>query len=365
VHAGSGRAIGFGCAPLAASQVTPGDLAMTLAIVDRPIAVAATTVTTSLDLTPAIAAESAAGIDRPWRVLACPAGAGQLLLDWIVDALAADGALDGVTTAPTGPALAIENARGPLGADGCRATIDAGAPSLDETLDEAIARGAFPDRSARQALTSSRLALLGSLPLVSSLTPSGPGQVRHALTGARVGSILVDLAASARPVIAADAGWAYDPGLQVLRLTTHGFTARLGSALGAGFATGPLAFAGLGGQAATLGAAMLGSATSGTLVGCAAVENVVCSAAGLGPTCASAACAPAATGLDSALTAWWRALDGTDLDLALTGTAKTGDGNGDLAFDDIGGGLWSATITTPPLGATATTGTFTTSASPH
>ncbi len=366
VHAQSGRAVGFGCAPVLASQVTPGDLAMTLALIDRPLTLGAAGVTSNLDLSPAAAIEESTGIDRPWRILACPSGAGQLALDWLIDALAADGTLDGQTANPTGAAASLEAVRGALGPDGCRAATRAGGgPSIDAALDDAIGRGPFPDAAERQALVSARLALLDSLPLVSTLAPAGPGRFEHALVSVTVGAVTIDLSASARPVIAAEAPWSYDGASAVLRLGAHSFTARLGSALGAGFAEGPLTTDGLGASSATLGSAMLASAKNGAFSGCAAIDDVVCATAGLGATCVNTACAPAAGGLDPALTAWWRALDGTGLDLTLTGTANAGDADGDLAIDDVAGGLWTASLATASAAGTiATTGTFTTSVSP-
>jgi hypothetical protein len=360
IHAQSGRAVGFGCAPITGDQVQPGDLALRVAVADRALALGAAAVATSLDLTPAAAAESAAGLDRPWRALACPAGAGQLALDWIVDAVAGDGALDGVTVNPTGAAGAIQAARGALGGDGCRAVTKGGGPSLDAALDDAIARGPFPEASARIALASARAPLLGALPLASTLTPAGGNHVRHQLVSAKVGAVVVDLAASARPVIDAGAVWSYEPATAVLGLAAHGFTARLGSALGQGFAAGPLKTAGLDGEATMLGTAMFGSArnAAGTVTGCAEIDDVVCAAAGLASGCTSTACSAAASGLDPALTGWWRALDGAGIDLTLTGTAHASDPDGDLVIDAVPGGLWTAQLATTGLGTIATTGTW-------
>src|SRR6185437_10850468 len=98
------RPIAFGCASVVASQVAPGRLSLALAIADRPLALASSSsVASSLDLATVAAAETSAGIDKPWRVLACPVGAGQLALDAIVTA--SDG----------GTAASIDNARGALG----------------------------------------------------------------------------------------------------------------------------------------------------------------------------------------------------------------------------------------------------------
>jgi hypothetical protein len=162
-------------------------------------------------------------------------------------------------------------------------------------------------------------------------------------------------------VVAATAAWSYDG--KVLVLGAHGFTARLGSALGAAFAAGPLATAGLGDPAA-LGQALFASVKAGTPTGCAALDAIVCPAAGLAGGCASAACPTAAAGLDGGMTAWWTALDGTALDLTWSGTANTADADGDLVLDPVGGGLWSATLTPATLAPIATSGTWTSTAAP-
>ncbi len=352
VHPVSMKAIAYGCAAVVGSQVQPGELSMTLAVGDRALAIGSSTVTTSLDLSPAIAAETADGIDRPWRVLACPAGAGQLALDWIVDALANDGALDGVTINPSGPAATIQNARGALGGDGCRAETKGTGPSLDAKLDDAIAMGGFP----RATLVAGRTDALAPS-IVSELADVGAGRFRESLAHVIAAGETIELAASARPVIASEASWTYANG--VLHLDAHGFTARLGSALGLAFADGPAS----GWNANALGAAMFSSAKSGAAAGCPAIDQIVCPAAGLGAGCTSSACAPAASALDPALTAWWRALDGPSIDLTWTGTANATDADGDLVIDDVTGGLWSATLATS-LGPIATTGTWTSVATP-
>jgi hypothetical protein len=365
-HAVSMRAISFGCAQVLASQVAPGQLAMQLAVADRPLAIGTWTVSTTLDLAPAAQAETAAGLDRPWRVLACPVGAGQLALDWLVDAIANDGALDGVTVNPTGAALAIENARGALGTDGCRAADKGTQPSLDAKVEAAIAAGTFPSGATRVNLITARTDMLGTAGLTSTIAPAGAATFTHTLEMLTAPNYSIDLLASARPVVAATAAWSYDG--KALVLGAHAFTARLGSALGDGFAQTAVAGAGLPAPGAgdTLGTTLFGSAKEGSLTGCPAIDAIVCPAASLAAGCTSAACAPAAAGLDGGLTAWWRALDGTALDLSLSGTANTGDADGDLVLDPVSGGLWSATLTPAALAPIATTGTWTsTSATPR
>jgi hypothetical protein len=359
IHPTSDRAIAFGCASVDASQVAVGPLAVTLGVGDRPLTLADGAVASDLDLSVVAGLEASAGTDRPWQILACPDGGGQLVLDWIVDALAADGALDGQTQGLTGDAAAIEAARGALGTDGCRAaTVAGGGASLDALLEASLAQGPFPAGAARAQLEASRLKLFGDVALSSTLGPAGPGRFHHALAAVTVGSVSIDLAASARPVVSAEAPWTLDHG--ELTLGGHAFTARLGSALGDGFRDGPLATAGLDGDAAALGQALVGSARhTPTLEGCAAVDAVVCAPAGLAAGCVAAACPAAAAGLDGALTAWWRALDGDGLDLALVGHATAADTDGDLQVDGVTDGRWDVALTLASGQQVDTNGTWT------
>jgi hypothetical protein len=221
--------------------------------------------------------------------------------------------------------------------------------------------GACPSGAARATLVSARTGMLGTATITSSLGPAGAAAFRHQLGALASAGQTIDLAASARPVIAATAAWSYDG--KVLVLGAHGFTARLGSALGDAFAAGPLAAAGLG-DPAHLGQALFASIKESNVTGCAALDAIACPAAGLAGGCTAGACAPAAAGLDGGLTAWWRALDGTALDLSLSGTANTGDADGDLVLDLVDGGLWSARLTPASLAPIATTGTWTSAAAP-
>ena len=287
-------------------------------------------------------------------MLGCPDGGGQLALDWIVDVLADDGMLDGQTVAATGPAGAIEAARGALGTDGCRAaTVAGGGPSLDALVEASIAAGPFPSGAARTDLEAGRLALFTHVFLTSLLEPAGPGRFQHELLTAESD----DVADSARPVISAEAAYTVENGN--VTLAAHGFTARLGSALGDELRVDRLTAVGLGGDADTLGQALVGSArASGGLTGCAAIDAVVCAPAGLAPGCVTAACPAAGTALDGALTAWWRYLDGTGLDLTLVGHAGASDSDGDLVLDLPGTGRWDVALTLASGEQVETAGTW-------
>jgi len=359
IHATSDRAVAFGCTRVGGSQVGVGPLTVTLGVSDRPLDLLPDRLVSMIDVSVLPALEQAAGTDRPWRILSCPDGGGQLVLDWIVDALAADGSLDGQAQGLTGAAAAIDAKRGALGTDGCRAaTLSGGGASLDALLEASLAQGPFPSGKDRADLETSRLALFSSLIVNSGLAPAGPGRFHHTLQDAQPGGLLVEpLGASARPVVDAEAPWTAEHG--DLTLTSHGFTARLGSVFGDDFRSVDLAWAGLDGQADTLGQALVGSArASGSLTGCAAVDAVVCAPAGLAAGCVSAACPAAAGGLDGAMTAWWRDLDGTGLDLHLVGHATAADADGDLLVDPIDDGRWDVTLTLASGQEVVTTGTW-------
>ncbi|MCE9579949.1 MAG: hypothetical protein K8W52_42925 [Deltaproteobacteria bacterium] len=360
-HAVSGKAVAIGCAGVPGAQVPIGRLELALGVDDRPLALPAAVVTSHLDLSIAAGIESLAGIDRPWRTLACPSGAGQLALDWLIDAQSADGALDGTVAYPMGTAATLTARRGALGADGCRAAIQGGEPSLDAIAEAAIARGPFPGAVARAALEVQRRGLFGDVAIGSTLAPLAAGSAHHHLVAATIGGEDVALTTSARPVIDADLAVA-----QIgtdLALGTHAFTGRLGAAIGDGFARGPLHDAGLM-VAGSLGAALVDAARDGNLTGCAALDHDVCAGAGLADGCVALACPATAAALDGALTAWWRQLDGDGLDLALAGHASAMDANGDLVLDAIGDGRWDVTLTLADGSSAATTGTWSSAIAP-
>jgi hypothetical protein len=343
-HAVSGRPIAAGCTELAPAQVLATDSTVHIAVVDEPLTLGGLAADSALDLAPLAAALRAAGADRPWQILDCPRGGGQLVLDWIVDALAGDGVLDGVVSGPLdGDAAAITAQRGAVGGDGCRG----GGPALDAALDAILIGPGFPAGGARDALVAARAAAWSEASLGSRLDAAGPGLAVHRLEAARFGAITVDLAASARPVLAATAAWTLGP--DGAALSRHAFTARLGAAAGAAFATTALEPAGL--EPDHLGAALVDSASAAGRTGCSAISALVCASAGLGDGCAAAACAAASAGLDGGLAAWWRRADGAGLDLAISGALVAADADGDLVLDP-GAGAWTVELTPaagPPI----------------
>lgn len=343
VHAVSGAAVSVVCVDVPASAVPSTHAELAVTVPDRAIVLPAQPLASELSLAHLDASIEAAGAHRPWRILGCPVGRGQLVLDWVVDALSADGALDGVTTTPTGLGATMTAERGTLGAGGCRA----GGASLDATIDAAIEAGDFPGGANLALLLARRGDVLRTVQVTSEIEPLGPTQLRHRLVTAAVdatGAPTFTLADTDRPVLVATAiTTAPVPG--ALGVADHGFTLRTGTLLRDSLDAAALVPIGLGGDSAALGAGLIESAEDGALTGCDAVSKLACTAASAATTCAVAACNAASFALDGALAAWWRLADGTGEDLAWTGAGVLTDADGDLIADPIADGAWSATLT--------------------
>lgn len=355
-HAASGLPVSVSCVDVPASAVPPAQAALDVAVPDRALVVAPQPVETTLSLAGLDAALDARGAHRPWRPLGCEAGGGQLLLDWLVDALSGDGALDGVTASPAGLGAAIAARRGALGADGCRGLEAGTGPSLDLVLTSLASAGGWPDPAALADVVAVRDDMLTALTLTATLTVDA-GAVTHALATATPGATgPIDLAASSRPVIAATfVGAPAVPG--AWPLATHGFTLRAGSLLRQAHESWALSGAGLG-AADHLGSTLIDAVDDGDTRGCAAVSGAVCEAIDAPATCALAACTAVAVALDGALAAWWRLADGPGLDLSLAGTATLADRDGDLVADPIELGAWTGALTLQDGATVSAPGTF-------
>lgn len=355
VHAQSGAAVSAVCVDVPATAVPATQAELAVTVPDRAILVPAQPLASALDLAPLDAAMEAAGAHRPWRILGCPMGRGQLVLDWLVDALSADGALDGVTVTPTGLGATITAERGALGAGGCRA-----AGALDETIDDAIELGDFPGGANLALLLTRRADVLRTLLVASELEPLGPSLLRHTLVSAEVeatGAPQVTLAETARPVLDATATTT-PPAPGGFGVAAHGFTLRAGSLMRDSLEGAALEPSGLGGQSGALGAALIESAQDGALTGCDAISQLACTATENAASCAVTACNAAAFALDGALAAWWRLADGTGVDLVWSGAGVLADADGDLIADPIADGAWAATLTLLDGDQVSVSGTF-------
>lgn len=364
-----------GCVDLGAGVVPAGELRFEVVVADRTARLPDSNPMRSLlSLTGAAGAVSASGVDRPWRVLGCPAGPGQLVLDCTLDAVAPDGTLDCIVTGNAALVTSVEAMRGPADVIGCRPTMAGAVPSLDAKLTGALDQGPFPVGAALTQLVATRTQLLSAIELHSQLDRISANAVGHRLLGAilRAGTDdhEVDLGQTSRPVLM-QAPVAYGVTGPVLSIGEHAFTLRLGSLLGDAFVDLGLAEAGLDGRASELGAALTESAAdaASSTSDCAAISAIICGSAGQPNGCAQAACASGAAYLDDAFSAWWQRLDGTDLDLTMSGQATLYDLDDDLLVDGIGNngsssqlGLWSTTLhlsdgsTAPGSGSFGSTG---------
>lgn len=368
-------AIASGCVDIAGQAVRAGrQVNLLITVADRALALAPTAVISTLDLDPIAAAVAAAGDDDAWAILGCPVGPGQLALDCALDAAASDGEVDCRATG-SGPLLdAIAGHRGASDENGCRPlTTTAGDPSIDALLAGAIATGGtFPTGDDLAALLAVRRDLLSSVVIESRLTPITPSVASHTLTTLRpgaAGDVAIDVGASSRPVISAQVPITITAANVVAG--EHGFSLRYGDAAATAFDSRALGPAGLSGQAASLGTALVAAAEDpdSARSGCAAISAVACEAAGQGLTCLEAACATGAGVLDGELAAWLGDLSGGGLDLSWSGAAPITDSDFDLIIDPIGGpgrpaGAWSARMTLKDQGEVVLSGAFHTAAIP-
>jgi len=366
--------LSWGCVELAAAQVPPARFDLAMAVRDRALRMPASAeLVSALDLTPLGEAVAAAGADAPWTVLGCSEGPGQLLLDCTLDALVPDGVLDCQVHGTGATVDAIEAARGDADEFGCRPGQAGVVDSLDRRLSDAVAAGGgFPTGGDLGDLLATRVSMATAVQLRSQLEILPGNLARHRLLEAAVqvdgNPYTVDLTASDRPVLTATAGAAVDE-QRTLVIGSHGFTVAVGSVLGAAWRDRALPSAGLDGRADDLGAALAASAEdSGSATsGCAAVSAIVCPELAQGASCAVAACQQAAVALDQSMTSWWRALDGSGVDLVLSGSAPLIDSDDDLVVDGLGSGsqgpgTWDALWSVDAGDGVAAGGSFTAAA---
>jgi len=352
--------LAIGCVDLEPEIIPPQRLELELLIRDRlPRWPASIELHSQLDLTGVNTAVADTPSERLWRILDCPAGLGQALLDCAMDATVSDGNYDCVVNGTSAALTAIESKRGAADIDGCRPEMLPGpTPSIDKLLTDAVASGGtFPTGGALATLLQQRRDVLASVNIDSLMIFDTPGIATHRLVTATVGSgastLVVDLVASNRPVIQ-QTQVAY--GLNASRevgVGQHGYTLRLGSLARDGFEHVGLAPAGLGGKGAQLGEEMMASVSDGMsgTTGCEAISNIACNTAGQASACLQSMCAQAQSALDAGLAAWWSQLNGSELDLTLLGTAPVRDDDYNLIIDRVGTdpgeggpGAWQATI---------------------
>jgi hypothetical protein len=364
------RPLAVGCLGLGETQVRTGaPVGVALPVVDRPLGPPATALAlqSSID-TGALHATLPL---RPWRILACPAGPGQLLLDCALDSLASDGALDCLVTGSAPLLDALEPARGAVEpASGCRSNTRNTQPSLEAELTSAVTLGGgFPTGAALANLLGAQNSILDGFELESSLRFLSSSLAVHQLRRAlqRVGSATVEtrLDDGRRPWSASDTELRQDE--NGLALGSHAFTFGFGPLARTAFVEHALPPAGLGGQLTTLGSALAGSLRGpGGSAGCTALSQLVCAQADEPETCLYGHCEAARVALDARLLDWLDSLAVTGLDLRLSGTAAGRDDDDDLLLDGLGRelapGQWVGELSLAGGQQSALRGTFGSSA---
>ena len=338
--------LAVGCVELDAAVVTAGrSIRLPLVLTDRPPALPATLALSALfDARPLSAATSLVGAD-PWRVLGCPLGRAQLLIDCALDAATPDGALDCAVGGDSALVEAAEAQRDPaLPQSGCRPASS----SLDAAVSSALA-GPWPAAgTALDALLAARAAPLTSFALTSTLEASPTGAVHHQIERLSVTAggqtYADDLIDSDRPIVRQQSPAAVDPLRGRVTLAPHGFTLRYGQFARDAFADLGLAPAGLDGRAGDLGSALYDSVHDGPSSGCPAFSQVVCGALGQAQTCLASPCGQARVALDTRMDAWWHSLDATGLDFTLAGTAAVVNDDGDLVIERLDDGTFTAAV---------------------
>jgi hypothetical protein len=362
---------------IGAPQMPPGDASLALTVSDRdPALPSVAELRSSFDLEPLDDALAASGVHRPWEVLACAAGPGQLILDCTLDAMVPDEELDCVVNGTGAPIEQIDTLRGDVDLWGCRPAMVLTEPSLDQAMTDAVVDGAsWPTGADLDAMLQARQDTLTSVDVTSELRLLADAAAQHELRTAAVqvdGDVHeIDLLATDRPVLRQSQVPVSVHLPPRIDLAAHGFTLRYGSIARAAFRALGLEPRGLGERAHDLGAALVESVSESVseTTGCAAVSAIICAKITdpepAPADCAQLACEEAALSMNAHLAAWWELLDGVALDLVLTGSALLYDFDDDLTIDAIGTdaslahtGAWSATFSLANEEEIATSGGF-------
>jgi hypothetical protein len=334
-----GRLAASGCVDIAATLVPAGATA-TLPLPLHPVTLSVTgsfTLATQLTVATAIADAATA----PWRALVtCAEAPAQTLLDRIES---------GVSSSL---AASMESLRGTPDSSGCRPATAGGMSSLDAQLEPLLTASGSPGAQL-PSIVADLQTIVASAHLGSTLTIAGAGAGaltgEHALdsvtlaTGTAQKSYAVP--ATSLPVIdVKDVPLSFAS--PTLTIGAHGFT--LGLPVFWQMALGDLSIASRTPSvqpttARALLGAVVGAAMHGGKSGCAAVEDLVCTAITSG--CAGNI-APACT---AALDPMAQALDApfqppTGIDVTLSGSATASDTNGDLLVDTLSPGNFTTAL---------------------
>ena len=332
---GDGTLVGYACVDIGAELVPPGSVS----VVPLPLQPVVASPTGSYTLTSTLVPEPSvyATLVGTWQQFGggCPYGAAQALLD----------------------AMGISSHRDPVMADGCRPTSTT---SLDEQLQALLTAPPMAPANALPAIAGDLMAITASATVKSTLTVTPASTTswtaEHALVSAELAvsasvSKSYDLVALGEPVIDVK-GVAFGDDGSIVTIGAHDFTLGWTTLWLQAFTDLSLTVrvSGLGSPAIpSLVAAVVAPASRSGKMGCAAVDDLVCSVTTGSGTCAlTTPCASALGPVASELAAGFAPASG--IDLTLSGTAMPVDSNGDLVVDLLSGGAWSG----PGLAATST-----------
>ncbi len=321
----AGTLVGYGCVDIGAELVPPGSVSQVPLPLQPVVASPVGTFALTSTLVPLPSAY--ASLVDTWQKLGggCPYGAAQALLD----------------------AMGVTSHRDPIGADGCRPTSTT---SLDEQLQALLTAPPMAPANELAAIAGDLMAITASATVKSTLTvtPAGASAytAEHALVSAELAvsatsSKSYDLVALGEPVIDVKGVAFADDGTTVT-IGAHDFTLGWTTLWLQAFTDLSLTVrvSGLGSPAIpSLVAAVVAPASRNGKMGCAAVDDLVCSVTtGSGSCTLTTPCASALTPMASTLAAGFAPASGIDLTLA--GTAAPVDANGDLVVDLLTG-TWS------------------------
>ncbi|MCU1279465.1 MAG: hypothetical protein JWM53_3011 [bacterium] len=316
---------GYGCVDLGAELVPPGSVS----VVPLPLAPAVPSATGSYTLSSTLtpAPSSYATLVGRWQQFGggCPYGAAQALLD----------------------AMGIASHRDAALANGCRPATS----PLDQQLQALLTAPPMAPANSLPAIASDLAAMTATAIVTSKLTVTAASAssyaAEHALATAEFAasptvSKSYDLVAFGEPVID-DTNVPFSNDGATITIGAHGFTLGWTALWLQAFTDLSLTMriAGLGSPPIpALVAAVVAPASRSGKMGCAAVDDLVCTVTTGSGTCAlTTPCASALAPVAAMLQAPFAPVSG--IDLMLAGSATPIDSNGDLVVDQLAGGKWT------------------------
>jgi hypothetical protein len=339
----NGKLIGYGCVDLPAALAPPGSISMVPVPLAPTLASPLGGYALTTMLQPATALTQP--VLTPWQQFGdCAYGAAQMLLD-AIDA----------TEKQAAPSIAtaIEAHRDAPLATGCRPVSTT---SLDEQLQGLLMAPPMAPTNALPYIADDLEQIVANLTVKSQLTIAAASpstfSAEHVLQTATImdgpKAKTYELAPFGLPIIdVKNIPVTYDGA--TLGIGKHGFTIGFaplwGQALSDMSITSRLPSLGTPAVHALVAACVAVATRPGNKTGCAAVEDLLCSAIGSPPGCSlQAACSSGIDTVAAGLNAGFAPLRA--IDLAWSGTAMPMDTTGMLLVDTLGSGAWTSTALT-------------------